>query len=62
MNKETNRSRTPKQQYGKPSDTIITFEHTKVRGINFHDEFLKLQNIIHILENMEVGVYSMVEI
>ena len=43
------------------AEEIISFEHINVNGVNAHDDFVELSNCMGILENMEAGVYSIVE-
>ena len=61
MNKGTTPSRTHQQQYGAKVDHVISFEHINAHGINPHDDFVELKNTMNILENIEAGIYSLVE-
>ena len=54
-------SRSPSQRLGLGAEEIISFEHINVNGVNAHDDFVELSNCMGILENMEAGVYSIVE-
>ena len=40
---------------------MISFDHINVHGINLHENFVGLSNTMCILNNMEAGIYSMVE-
>jgi len=54
-------TRTPRQRLGGKAEDVISFEHINVNGINSHDQFVELTNTMGILDNMEAGVYSLVE-
>jgi len=54
-------SRSPSQCLGVETEEIISFEHINVNSTNAHDNFVELCNAMGILENMEAGVYSVVE-
>ena len=54
-------SRTPRQRLGVRADDIVLFEYININGINSHDSFIELSNTMGILEQMELGVYIIVE-
>ena len=54
-------TRTPSQCLGVRADEIISFEHININGISSHDSFIELSNTMGILEQMEAGVYNVVE-
>ena len=51
----------PSTTIRKKADQVISFEHISVHGVNPHDNFVELSNTMGILNNMEAGIYSMVE-
>ena len=51
---------TPSQRPGKEADTIISFEHINVNGINPYDEFVEIINTMGILKKLKLE-YSIVE-
>ena len=60
-NKGSDPSLTPTQRLGREAENMITFERIYVNGINPHDKFIELQHTMGILEQMEAGVFGLVE-
>ena len=61
-NKHHEPTLTPSQKYGPDAhDEVISFEHININGINAHDNFVELDNVMGILRTMEAGVFSINE-
>ena len=55
-------SKTLTEKYGvKASEQIFSFEHININGINPHDDFIELTNMVGILQTMGAGVYGINE-
>ena len=60
-NRNSPPSRFPSQRLGIGAEEIMSFERINVNGLSAHDEFVELSNAMGILENIEAGVYNVVE-
>ena len=49
------------QRWVRGAEKVISFEHINSHGIDSHDDFAELPNTMRFLDQMEAGVYSVVE-